>query len=239
MKTIQVKTEAVLIIKRIIIGFGILLMIGWNTNCFGQDTIIKNNGTKFSGKVLEITSSEVRYKKSGNFEGPTYIENILDLSSINYSNGTKDTFKFEKPWLVSARIKDEEKEFVPKKKYPELHKIGGRYTYNKQVINENEMRDYLLSLHDPAITDHIQTARIQKGAQYIGFAAVPLGVASLVYFLNANSLFGNNPETKENSQNVGKLLGLAGVGCIGTSICLKIKRNQHNAAAVKLYQQKY
>jgi hypothetical protein len=233
------KTETTLIIKKVIIGLGIALMIGWNINCFGQDTILKNNGTSINGKIMEISATEVRYKKAENPDGPVYIENRSDLSSISYSNGLKDTFKFEKPWLVPTSIKSEEVNPAPKNKSTELHKIGGRYTFNGAIINEREMRDYLSDLHDPAISEHLRMARLQKGFQYIGFAAIPLGIGSLFYLMQGSYLFGNNEETRVRSQNSAKLLGVAGIACIGTSICLKFKSKQHNAAAVKIYKQKY
>jgi len=233
------KTETGIIIKNVMIGLAIALMIGWNLNCFGQDTILKNNGTRITGKVIEISPTEVRYKKAENMDGPVYIENRSDLTSIFYFNGLKDTFKFEKPWLVPASIKSEEVSPGPKKKFAELQKIGSRYSFNGEIINEREMRDYLSSLHDPAISEHLRMARMQKGFQNIGFAAIPFGVASFVCFMEGTALFGSYGGTNIDMQNKSKILGIAAVACIGTSICLKIKRTQHNSAAVKLYEQKY
>ena len=57
-----------------------------------QDTIYNKNGTLVPAKILEITSTEITYKKSNNLDGPIYRVNKSDVSFIEYSNGTKDVF---------------------------------------------------------------------------------------------------------------------------------------------------
>ncbi len=57
-----------------------------------QDVIVKKDGSTILSKVLEITSSNVKYKKCSNLNGPTYSIDISDLLSINYANGDKDCF---------------------------------------------------------------------------------------------------------------------------------------------------
>lgn len=75
--------------KRIVALFSLLL-------CFlagmAQDVIIAKNGNKISGKVTEITDSEVKYKKASNPTGPTYTLKIDDLIRIDYENGSADIF---------------------------------------------------------------------------------------------------------------------------------------------------
>jgi hypothetical protein len=229
------KTNTILLLKNFLVAVSIALLICRNLNCFGQDTIIKNNGTKITGKILEVSSEEVRYKKANNTDGPVYIETITGLSGINYSNGIKDTFKFEKPWLVSKPLKAQENEVAAKKKYPPLNRIGNRYTFNDQIISEREMKDYLSNLHDPLISGYLRQAKVENGFRYIGFAAIPLGVAGLFYAVAGSNIFGSGENTS--SLDAAKLLGVAGVACVATSICLKIKSTQHKAAALRIYQQ--
>jgi hypothetical protein len=226
--------------QRIAFGLGISLMVACNINCFGQDTLIKNDGTRINGKVLEISPKEVKYKKDP--DGPLYIESVSDLSEIKYSNGISDTFKFIKPWLkpiLSREYREQEK--LAAKKKPDLHKMGSRYLFKDNFISESEMQDYLLTLNDPAINEHIHSAKLQRIFQHIGFVAIPFGVASLFCFIQDNSTNGYGPEPGANSNNYqnSKILAFAGVACIGTSICLKVKRSQNNAKAIKLYNQKF
>ena len=57
-----------------------------------QDVIVKKDGSTIISKVLEITSTEVKYKKFSNLEGPTYTLLKSEIQGINYENGEKDTF---------------------------------------------------------------------------------------------------------------------------------------------------
>lgn len=68
-----------------------------------QDTIFKNDGTEISAKVLEISKTEVKFKKTENLDGPTYTESIKDLMMIRHPKGiaptvfTKEDSKPEPP----------------------------------------------------------------------------------------------------------------------------------------------
>lgn len=59
---------------------------------FSQDVILKNDGATILAKVMEVTTSEVKYKRFENLEGPTYSILKNELSNITYENGTKDVF---------------------------------------------------------------------------------------------------------------------------------------------------
>lgn len=56
-----------------------------------QDVIVKKDGNTITSKVTEITSSEIKYKKFSNQNGPTYTINRNEVSYINYENGEKET----------------------------------------------------------------------------------------------------------------------------------------------------
>ena len=57
------------------------------------DLILLKNGEEISVKVLEITPTEVKYKRFDNSEGPTKTINKSSISSITYSNGSKEVIK--------------------------------------------------------------------------------------------------------------------------------------------------
>ena len=71
-----------------------LLVIGLflSQYSFSQDVILKNDGATILAKVMEVTTSEVKYKRFENLEGPTYSILKNELSNITYENGTKDVF---------------------------------------------------------------------------------------------------------------------------------------------------
>ncbi|MCD4792541.1 MAG: hypothetical protein K8R54_04855 [Bacteroidales bacterium] len=67
-----------------------LCMISTGTNA--QDVITKTDGSDISAKVLEITITEVKYKKFENLSGPIFTLLKSDVLMIRYENGTKDIF---------------------------------------------------------------------------------------------------------------------------------------------------
>ena len=61
-------------------------------NAWAQDVIIKKDGSTLVCRVIEVTNTEVTYKKWSDLKGSNYIINQKDLMAINYENGTKKTF---------------------------------------------------------------------------------------------------------------------------------------------------
>lgn len=57
-----------------------------------QDVIVKKDGTTILSKVLEISSTEIKYKQWTNQDGPLYSINRSEVISINYQNGSVEQF---------------------------------------------------------------------------------------------------------------------------------------------------
>jgi hypothetical protein len=57
-----------------------------------QDFITKKTGEDIKAKVLEVTTTEIKYKKFDNMNGPTFTISKAELLMIRYENGTKDMF---------------------------------------------------------------------------------------------------------------------------------------------------
>jgi hypothetical protein len=57
-----------------------------------QDVIVMKDQSTIMSKVLEITSTEIKYKKWNNQDGPTYSINRSEVVSINYENGEVEIF---------------------------------------------------------------------------------------------------------------------------------------------------
>jgi hypothetical protein len=57
-----------------------------------QDVILKKDNTTVLSKVLEISSTEIKYKKWNNQDGPTYSIGLSDVLSITYENGEVENF---------------------------------------------------------------------------------------------------------------------------------------------------
>ncbi len=88
-------------IKKIIAGLGFLLLA---FHAQAQDVITLKNGNEIQSKILDIGSTEIKYKKFENLEGPSY--NILkaEVFMIKYKNGTKDVFNETAPAVTSSPV---------------------------------------------------------------------------------------------------------------------------------------
>jgi hypothetical protein len=62
------------------------------TLSYGQDVLIKRTGDEVQTKVLEITPTEIKYKRFDNLEGPTISILKADVFMIKYENGSRETF---------------------------------------------------------------------------------------------------------------------------------------------------
>ena len=63
-----------------------------NLAASAQDTIFKTDSKSIQAKIMEISPSEVRYKRFSNPDGPTYVLPVADISHIVYQNGDRDDF---------------------------------------------------------------------------------------------------------------------------------------------------
>lgn len=74
--------------KNIFFVFSLLFTV----YCYSQDVIYKTDNTKLEGKVLEVGTSEIKYKLASNPDGPTYVISKSDLVLITYQNGSHQLF---------------------------------------------------------------------------------------------------------------------------------------------------
>src|ERR1700756_2294163 len=70
----------------------ILFVVATTGILHAQDTIHTKSGKTIQAKVYEVTQHEVRYQNSSNLEGPMYTMDKSQVTSIEYKNGTTDTF---------------------------------------------------------------------------------------------------------------------------------------------------
>lgn len=57
-----------------------------------QDRIYRNNGKVIEAKVIEVGSSEIKYKEYNNPNGPVYVLETDRISKIVYENGKEEKF---------------------------------------------------------------------------------------------------------------------------------------------------
>ncbi|MBC5991564.1 hypothetical protein [Pontibacter cellulosilyticus] len=70
-----------------------------------QDIITKRTGEKVEAKVMEITTSEIKYKNFNNLEGPLYVLPKAEVLLIQYENKTNEVFELpERPAYATASV---------------------------------------------------------------------------------------------------------------------------------------
>lgn len=75
--------------RNILLAIPLFYIVG---TASAQDVILKKDNTTVLSKVLEVTSTEIKYKKWDNQDGPTYSINRSEVVSINYENGEVEKF---------------------------------------------------------------------------------------------------------------------------------------------------
>jgi hypothetical protein len=88
------------------------------------DRLTLLDGREEKIKVLEITSSDIKYKKCDFQDGPTYIVPRADVFMVKYANGAKELFS--RPKLAATRSQNEapQQTLKVKKTTPFLAKIS-------------------------------------------------------------------------------------------------------------------
>jgi len=65
------------------------------TSVYSQDIITFRNGDEIMARVMEISSSEIRYKRFENIDGPTIVIPRTNVFFINFENGTREVFTLQ------------------------------------------------------------------------------------------------------------------------------------------------
>ena len=73
-----------------------------------QDIIIKKSGDEIQSKVIEVGTSEIKYKKFENQDGPTYAIHKNEVFKIKYENGFEDVINaIEEKQAKEAKVENE------------------------------------------------------------------------------------------------------------------------------------
>lgn len=79
--------------KRLLLSLALVLAA--SLGALAQDIIILRNSEKIEAKIVEISSTEIAYKKADYTDGPTFRLDISEVSSIIYANGDVQAFNEE------------------------------------------------------------------------------------------------------------------------------------------------
>ncbi|MCW3086035.1 MAG: hypothetical protein JWP12_3401 [Bacteroidetes bacterium] len=211
-----------------------------------QDSIFKTNGNVVAAKILEISSTEIKYKKYQFLDGPTYVENKTSIRSIKYSNGLKEDFApapapqaVQTPQTIAPPTETGADYYSKQNdtyKQTKLEYSGTYFLYNNRKMGENTAHSMLLQTKDKDIINLVQQSKDAHALKFVGFGAIPLGIGAL-YFLAQSISYTNNVNSAKLATS-----GLCLIGAIACPIVSGIyskKRRIYNQEAVKLYNERY
>lgn len=116
---------------------------------FCQDIIFKRNGDEIKAKVIEVTTTEVKYKKFTMPAGPTYSLLKSDIFMIKYPNGEKDLFEDAKKTQNTEESKTVNEgtanNSAPSEGSPNTQNTGGSGT------QENVSNDQFQQFNQPSV----------------------------------------------------------------------------------------
>ena len=72
--------------------FAIGLLFGASAFSFAQDLITTKEGKDIQAKILEVNSTEVKYKKYNNIDGPIFTMKKSEILLVRYENGENEVF---------------------------------------------------------------------------------------------------------------------------------------------------
>lgn len=84
-----------------------LILIVITQSIFAQDIITFTDGKSVKAKVLEITQTEIKYKKYSNLDGPLYTINKNTVMQIKYKGGDVEEFSNEPTTSSSTNSNNE------------------------------------------------------------------------------------------------------------------------------------
>jgi hypothetical protein len=75
----------------------LFFLVGGILSVNAQDMIILKNGDEIEAKVIEISPTEIRYKRFSNLDGPTMVIPAANVSIIIFEDGTREIIIAENP----------------------------------------------------------------------------------------------------------------------------------------------
>lgn len=113
----------------------ILIMSVSLTAAFAQqqtDIIILKNSEKIEAKIVEVTTTEVAYKRASYIDGPTFTLSISEISSIVYANGEVQAFGNTVPVTTETAVQSSPQTSSPRTSPARRNAGQGKLRFNPE-----------------------------------------------------------------------------------------------------------
>jgi hypothetical protein len=112
----------------------VLALVMSAVTMMAEDVIIKTSEEKITGKIIEISSSQVKYNDINMPDGPVFVLNTDEIATIIFSNGQVKVYNHS---TAQSIVKQEETQLLT------LYRTGNRYTYNGQTMKGDHYANFL------------------------------------------------------------------------------------------------
>lgn len=102
------------------------------------DVIITTKSEKLDVKIMEISSTEVRYKKMSNLEGPTFVISTNDVNTILYENGEVQVIEHKAAQPTQQAQTYQQPVYGQQPGYNQKTAYGQQYMGNGYIVRQGE-----------------------------------------------------------------------------------------------------
>lgn len=203
-----------------------------------QDTLLMTCDQVITGKIIDMNNpKKIGYKRLDQLDGRIYYQKRKEVQLVKFNGGTMQEITTHyrlntpPPALSGKPLVN-----------PHFSKRPYGYSYNNIPIGQNDMFHVMLQQHDAQLQPIIVKAKIARGLENIGYAAIPITLIDLLLFQIQNDRYGRDDPgpgpTRQVLNQQYTALGVAGA-LVGASITSAICYHQLKRKAVKIYNEKY
>lgn len=214
--------------KRTLIVF---LVVMASIVAMSQDVIVTMDAKKIEAKILEVSKTEIKYKEMDNLEGPTFVLEVEEISSVIYANGKVVLYnqpEAPKTNVATSPVSEPEESVtaVPQEKTGRIYRDKGRYLYNETYIDSKEVERILQRENTLAYEQW------KKGSGMLTGAAVCTGIGGGLVLGGIILLI---------KQNYTACIGMecAALVPLGVGLGLSIGSSHAYTKAIDIYNSKY
>ncbi len=174
--------------KNIILLLSIIILIV--SHSLAQDRLFFLNGDETDVKITEVTSSEVKYKRMDNLDGPTFSTLKSQLFMVKFANGDKEMMATQSVEPTSNPTSTQQDVYTTQDASPESNSDEG--LSNSVVVMDLPASSSTTNVdkwgRDEAENRRLHKKKIKQGAVLMGVGALTVGLGgTLLYLGNVNN----------------------------------------------------
>jgi hypothetical protein len=212
----------------------LIICVSFTTMSRAQDTVSKRNGEKIAAKVLEVNTTDIKFKRADSPDGPIYSLSLWELEYILYAGGRKESYTQAVPPPPTTV-------YLPAPEDLSMSYQGKRYYYKERRKGEADMLDIAKKIKDPKVDLMIKKVQDKKFIQYGTFVGGAIlfnvGFFEFITHQPPRSRRGtpsSNAATTNARQN-GQYMMLGAAGFAAVTVTFKLDRTRHAHMVVDLY----